>query len=300
MSLIWMYTRASITRNGYRTLAMLLGTLLAIGLLSAVLFYVDASAAHMTQSALAAVPVDMQVVANSADANLATIEPALSTQPGVIGASRFSVTTFTSGQISGDSTRATATTPGALLAVEANYLSIFSRPRLVDGQFSADGLVISKDMATNLGARPGDTITLHFADPVAPYTAKVSGIVDFSGADLLFAPTDPARRALAFNPPTNIVMMDLSVFNSTLRDPLLATTPTDSSGVVSQAQAAVSEQIHLSIDRAVLSGDPIQAQTDTEQMRRLLERQFPGQIRVINNLTDVIEGVKGDILWAKI
>ena len=66
MSLLWMYTRASITRNGYRTLAMLLGTLLAIGLLSAVLFYVDASAAHMAQSALAAVPVDMQVVANSA------------------------------------------------------------------------------------------------------------------------------------------------------------------------------------------------------------------------------------------
>ncbi|MCB0084873.1 MAG: hypothetical protein KDE47_28230, partial [Caldilineaceae bacterium] len=63
MNYIWTYTRNAILRNGYRTLGMLLGTLLATGLLSAVLFYVDASAAQMTQAALANVPVDMQVVA---------------------------------------------------------------------------------------------------------------------------------------------------------------------------------------------------------------------------------------------
>ena len=301
MNLLWMYTRASITRNGYRTLAMVLGTMLAIGLLSAVLFYVDASASQMTQKALAAVPVDLQVVANSTDANLAAVEPALASQPGITGASRFSLAGFTSGQISGDSSRATATTPGALLAVETNYFSVFSRPRVIEGQFSADGLLISKDMATNLGARPGDTITLRLAGLVAPYTAKVSGIVDLSGADVLFAPTDPLRRALAFNPPTNVVIMNLSTFDQSLRAPLLATAPAaDASAVVSQAQPPVSEQIHLRIDHAALPGDPIQAQTDTEQMRRLLERQFPGQIRIINNLTDAIEGVKGDILWAKI
>ncbi|MEZ4656148.1 MAG: hypothetical protein R2911_01095 [Caldilineaceae bacterium] len=50
MNYIWTYTRNAILRNGYRTLGMLLGTLLATGLLSAVLFYVDASAAQMTQS----------------------------------------------------------------------------------------------------------------------------------------------------------------------------------------------------------------------------------------------------------
>ena len=149
MNLLWMYTRASITRNAYRTLAMVLGTMLAIGLLSAVLFYVDSSAAQMTQKALATVPVDMQVVANSADANLAAVEPALTSQPDVTGAARFSIASFASGQISGDSSLATATTPGALIAVEPNYFSLFSLPRVIEGQFSADGLLISKDMATN-------------------------------------------------------------------------------------------------------------------------------------------------------
>ena len=301
MNLVWMYTRASITRNAYRTLAMVLGTMLAIGLLSAVLFYVDSSATQMTQKALATVPVDMQVVANSADANLAVVEPALTSQPDVIGAARFSIASFASGQISGDSSLATATTPGALIAVEPNYFSLFSLPRVIEGQFSADGLLISKDMATNLGARPGDTITLHFAGSVAPYTAQVSGIVDLSGADLLFASTDPQRRTLAFNPPANVVMMNLTTFNQTLRDPLVAAAPpADANAVVSQAQPPVSEQIHLKIDRRALPSDPILAQTATEQTRRLLERQFPGQIRVINNLTDAIEGVKSDILWAKI
>ena len=299
MNLLWMYTRASILRNRYRTLAMLVGTLLAIGLLSAVLFYVDASAAHMTQAAISGVPVDFQVVPNSADATLGTIEPLLSAQPGVTGAARFSLTHFSSGQISGGA-QATATTPGALIAVDPAYFSHFSLPRIIQGQFSTNGLLISKDMATNLGARPGDTITLHFPDPVPPYTATVSGIVDFSGADLLFAPTDPQRRALAFNPPANAVVMDLTTFNQTLRDPLLATTPVDTSGVVSTAQPAVSEQIHLSIDRAALPGDPLLAQTQTEQLRRLLEKQAPGQIRIINNLTTAIETVKSDVLWAKI
>ncbi len=301
MNLLWMYTRTSITRNVYRTLAMVLGTMLAIGLLSAVLFYVDSSAAQMTQKALATVPVDMQVVANSADANLAAVEPALTSQPDVTGAARFSIAQFASGQLSGDTSMATATTPGVLLAVEPNYFSLFSLPRVIEGQFSAAGLLISKDMATNLGARPGDTITLHFNGSVAPYTAKVSGIVDMSGADLLFASTDPQRRALSFNPPANVVIMDLTTFNQTLRDPLLATAaPTDANAVVSQAEPPVSEQIHLKIDRTVLPSDPLLAQTTTEQTRRLLERQFPGQIRVINNLTSAIEGVKSDILWAKI
>ncbi|MCB0127180.1 MAG: hypothetical protein KDE58_33190, partial [Caldilineaceae bacterium] len=71
MNYLITYTRAAILRNGYRTLGMLLGTLLAIGLLSAVLFYVDASAAQMTEAAIRTVPVDMQVVALTLKTKLA-------------------------------------------------------------------------------------------------------------------------------------------------------------------------------------------------------------------------------------
>ncbi|MCB0138958.1 MAG: ABC transporter permease [Caldilineaceae bacterium] len=318
MNYIWTYTRNAILRNGYRTLGMLLGTLLATGLLSAVLFYVDASAAQMTQAALANVPVDMQVVALTPDTHLADLQTQLAAQPDVTGVAPFSLAGFTSAQLTGGD-RATATTPGALIAIEPNYLSLFDHPQLVQGQLSSDGVLISKDMATNLGAKPGDAILLHFPDPAPPYQTIVSGIADLSGADALFAPTDAQHRGLAFNPPTNVVIMDWQRFNRDLRAALLAApaqpviqqvtvgaaanltaSGSGAANVVSVDQPAVSEQLHIRIDRAQLPGDPIQAQKITEQLRRLLERQAPGQISALNNLNAVIETVKGDILWAKI
>ncbi len=318
MNYLYSYTRAAILRNPYRTLGMLLGTLLAIGLLSAVLFYVDSSAAQMTQAAIRTVPVDMQVVTLAPETSLSALQGQLAAQPGVRAVAPFSLAGFTSGQLTGGD-RATATTPGALIAVNPDYLTTFAYPQLVQGALTTDGILISKDMATNLGAKPGDTIQLNFPAPAPPYQAVVRGIADLSGADQLFAPTDAQHRGMAFNPPTNVVIMDLARFNRDLRAALLAAPAQPViqqvtvgaaanstanggvvTGVVSSDQPAVSEQLHIRIDHTTLPGDPIQAQKTTEQLRRLLERQAPGQISVLNNLYAVIESVKGDILWAKI
>ncbi len=300
ISLLRMYVSAAVARNRSRTLAMLLGTTLAISLLSSVLFYVDASAAQMTQTAISTVPADMQVVAANTQVDLNAVEPLLLAQPGVKGGARFSLAPFSSSQLA-SSNRATATTPGALMAVDGDYFKVFSRPKIAEGQLTAGSVLISKDLATNLGARPGDKVTFSFDNGVDPLSTTVSGIVDLSGADLLFDPTDPQRRPLAFNPPANVAVMDLATFNQVLRDALLAaSTSANANTVVTQATPPVSEQLHLSIDRVALSGDPLQAQADTEQLRRVLERQAPGQIQVINNLSDAIESVKSDVLWAKI
>ncbi|MEZ4620058.1 MAG: hypothetical protein R2867_31775 [Caldilineaceae bacterium] len=318
MNYLTTYTRAAILRNGYRTLGMLLGTLLAIGLLSAVLFYVDASAAQMTEAAIRTVPVDMQVVALTLKTKLATLQSQLAAQSGVKTVEPFSLAGFTSGQLTGGD-RATATTPGALIAVNPSYLTQFAHPQLVQGQFTADGVLISKDMATNLGAKPGDQIQLNFPAPAAPYQATVTGIADLSGADQLFAPTDAQHHGMAFNPPGNVVIMDLTRFNDALRADLLAAPAQPViqqvtvgaaanstanggvvAGIITSGEPSVSEQLHIGIDHTALPGDPIQAQKTTEQLRRLLERQAPGQITVLNNLYAVIEMVKADILWAKI
>lgn len=300
MAYIWTYTRAAVLRNRYRTLAMLLGIVLAVGLLSAALFYVDASAAHMTQTAVANVPVDMQIVATSPDTSLDALQNQIAAQPGVTHTALFSLSHFDGGQLTGGS-RATATTAGALIAIQPDYLTIFGKPTIVQGQFSADGVLISKDMATNLGAKPGDTIQLNFSSPIPPFVTHVTGIADLSGLDLLFAPTDAQHRQQAFNPPANVVIMDLGVFNAQLRSTLLSTQPASTDNpVVNANAAAINEQLHIQINRAGLAGDPIQAQLDTEQLRRQIERQAPGQISAINNLNDAIEAVKGDVLWAKI
>ncbi|CAN5731585.1 hypothetical protein BH10CHL1_BH10CHL1_06320 [soil metagenome] len=304
MAIIGTYAWAAVLRNGYRTLGMLLGTLLATGLLSAVLFYIDASAAHMTQTALVNVPVDLQVIATSSDLQLTSLRTQLAAQAGVAGLTPFSLASFSRSQLTGE--RTTATTAGALLAVEPYYFTLFAHPQIVQGQFSRDGVLISKDLATNLGAKPGDSLQLHFAAPVPAFSTKVSGIVDMAGADLLFAPTDVQHRQAAFNPPANVIIIDYARFNEQLRAALLTTAAQPVAngpavnGVVSANTRPVVEQLHIHLDRAQLPGDPLQAQSVTEQLRRRLERQAPGQITVLNNLSDVIENVKGDILWAKI
>src|SRR5262249_40856079 len=124
---------------------------------------------------------------------------------------------------------------------------------------------------------------------------------DLSGLDLLFAPTDAQHRPQAFNPPANVAIIDLTVFNDELRSALLAAQPNSADNpVVATNAAAASEQLHVRINRLGLPGDPIQAQWDTEQLRRQIEAQAPGQVSVLNNLNDAVETVKDDVLWAKI
>ena len=47
--------------------------------------------------------------------------------------------------------------------------------------------------------------------------------------DTLFAPVDPLQRALPFNPPADVVIMDYASFERTLKAPLLAHAPQASS-----------------------------------------------------------------------
>jgi hypothetical protein len=125
-------------------------------------------------------------------------------------------------------------------------------------------------------------------------------------ADRLFAPTDPRLQSAAFNPPANVVLLPLSVFDTQLAARLRDAAPpaqpvtTGSAGAVVQTDVLpVDRQIHIRIDRSALASDPTQAQTQTSLVRRSLEKLYPGQVRVSDELYAAIDGVKGDVLWAQ-
>src|SRR5207244_7607700 len=59
---MWGYARRDLTRNPRRTLASVVGVALGVGLFSAVLLFIDTSAATMTQRAIAPLTLDMQRV----------------------------------------------------------------------------------------------------------------------------------------------------------------------------------------------------------------------------------------------
>src|ERR1700681_1653545 len=54
------YSLRDLTRNPRRTLASVVGVALAVGLFSSTAFFVDGSAARMTERAIAPVAIDMQ------------------------------------------------------------------------------------------------------------------------------------------------------------------------------------------------------------------------------------------------
>jgi len=97
-------------------------------------------------------------------------------------------------------------------------------------------------------------------------------------------------------------LFDAQFFFSHLKNapPVEANTPGTSNTVVQSDALPVQRQIHLKIDRAALAGDPAQAQLQTTQLRLALEKLYPNQLRVSDELFAAIDTVKADVLWAQV
>jgi len=291
----------SIMRLPRRGAGAVAGTALAVGLLSAVLFFVDASAHAMTGRALSGVSVDMQAAVVGPGLSLDTARAALARYPGVRAAARFARAPLLGSSFQRGATLATSGA-GAIIAVDPSYLRTFDALRPRAGSFGPGGVLLSQDMGTNLGARVGDVVTLALPGG-GPYRVRVTGIVNMTRADALFQPTDPAAQAASFKPPVDVVIMDYATFAHTLRARLAsaaAPPSTASGGVVQQAGAALVEQVHIALDRAALPDDPAAAQARTLALRRDIEKAFPGQLQVVNNVGTALDTLKFDITWATV
>ncbi len=294
----------SIARLPRRGAAAIAGTALSVGLLSAVLFFVDASAHAMTGRALAGVSVDMQAAIVGPGLPLDTARAAIARYPDVRAAARFARARLLGSSLQRGATLATSGA-GALVAVDPSYLRTFDALRIRAGAFRPDGVLLSQDMGTNLGARVGDIVTLALPGAGGPYHARVTGIVNMTRADALFQPTDPAAQAASFKPPVDVVIMEYTTFARTLRARLAAAeAPAPASaaagGAAQQAGSALVEQVHIALNRAALPDDPAAAQARTLALRRDIEKAFPGQLQVVNNVGTALDTLKGDITWATV
>jgi len=295
----------SIARLPRRGAGAVAGTALSVGLLSAVLFFVDASAHAMTGRALAGVSVDMQAAIVGPGLPLDTARAAIARYPDVRAAARFARAPLLGSSLQRGATLATSGA-GALVAVDPSYLRTFDALRIRAGAFGPDGVLLSQDMGTNLGARVGDVVTLALPGAGGPYHARVTGIVNMTRADALFQPTDPAAQAASFKPPVDVVIMEYTTFARTLRARLAAAPAPASAasaaagGAAPQAGSALVEQVHIALNRAALPDDPAAAQARTLALRRDIEKAFPGQLQVVNNVGTALDTLKGDITWATV
>jgi len=287
------YAGRLVRRTPGRTLTYLFGLALAVGLFATILFFVDASSRRMTSLALAPVQLDMVGHGTTPDLDPSKAAAALAKVNGITAAEPVISADFASATKKGDSVVSPA---GRLFGIQSSYLTTFDLLTISQGKFDTAGALISEPLAIAQKIAVGDTIVLTFTGIDHPITLTVSGLLDTTHADALFAASEAANTVIA-----NLVFVDIGWFNTNLSTTLKALPPTTLASGTTPAQGfAVDPQVHLRVSRAWLSPDPTQANLQVVALRRTLERQFTGQLRVTNNLESAFTSAGSDVLSAKI
>jgi putative ABC transport system permease protein len=185
--------------------------------------------------------------------------------------------------------------PLRVFAFDPPFQAHYPMVRITGGAYSAGTVLLSSDAATALGVAPGNDISLSVPGRLQPIALKVGGVADFSKADALFASRSADNQGEFVQVP-NVVVVGMDVFSNTILpalrmdavspSPLLKTSPT--------------MELDVQVDRARLASDPSTAAIFTQGLKRSIERTAPGQVIVIDNLSDALIAARGDAILAKI
>lgn len=276
----------------HRTLALLamaVGVALAVALLASLGTFLSSSKAQMTSRAVSTVAVDWQVeVQRGADAT--RVAQTVAADPHVTTTALVQAAT-TSGLEHTSKATTQTTGPGQVLGLPGDYARLFpGEIRLLAGTgWTGDGAgaLLFQQTAANLGARPGDTISIGRAG-LSPATVRVAGIVDLPQADSLFqqvgAPPGTGLQA----PPDNVVLLPDAGWH-TVFDPLATSRPDQ-----------VRTQVHATTEHAGLPPDPVAAYTEVTGQARHLEVQLAGSGLVGDNLGAALGAARSDALYAQV
>ncbi len=286
------YAWRLVTRKPRRTLTYLFGLALAVGLFAGILFFVDATTRQMTD--LSVMPVKLDVVAHATipEFNVIDAAPVIADQRGMSAAEPVFSADFASAVKVGD----TQLTPsGRMFAITPTYLQTFDILQISSGSFDPQGVMISEAMAVSQNLKIGDSLQFTFTGVDKPIILNVSGIMNMGNAEVLFATSTEAENAIV----ADVVFVDSSWFQKNLL-PSLQTLAASPPASLAPGAIILDPQVHVKIDRTQLPANPTLAAYRADALRRLVERQFPGQLKAVDNLSGALSAAKGDVLSAKI
>jgi len=307
MSLV-RHTFRLVIREPRRSIAALVGVAIASALITTVLLFGTASGSTVTRRALADLPIDAQVVLEPG-VDPTAAGATVGADPAVRSVSPFDLAHFESASATKNGT-ATQTSVGVLVGVDPAYSPATGLFALSSGAIDPGEIAISRDLASNLGAVPGDSIA--FALPGgASVTLRVSGIVSIAGADLILGPLDAAHRAAGANAPVNVAVMTRSDLESQVlpmipptsraSDPgASGSSPAGAATPVFAADPAVRRELHVQLVHALLPGEPVAAQAWLDTVRRRVERQGAGSLRWVDDASASLEPLAADLAWGQI
>ena len=290
--MIFQYAWRLVTRNLRRTFTYLFGLALSVGFFAGILFFVDATMRQMTTLALEPVKIDLIAHAVGVDFNVMDAVPSITGQRGVTAAEPIYAADFASAAKPG----ATQASPsGRMFAISPSYLNTFDILQISAGKFDPQGVMISEAMAVSQNLKVGDQLQFSFSGIDQQVTLPVSGIVNMDNASVLFATSTEAENAIV----ADVAFVDLNWFQNHLYQQLV-TIAANPPATMAPGAVILDPQLHIKIDRNQLPADPTLAAYHTDALRRSIERQYPGQLKAVDNLSGALSSAKGDVLSAKI
>ena len=279
----------------------LLGIALPVALFCATAFYVDTSAKQLSSHAVAAVQIDMQVLATSPATTSAALDAALTGLPHVRQVEPFATVDLLATLPGGGAPRTVR-----VFSVLPSYLVNHPWVKTTSGNLAGGAMLADTLGSTTVPGQGRGSIQLQIPG-AGTVGVPVVGTVDLRKADTWFALTTGDNQGNVVFFPDSIVV-DYGVFSKTILpalrvSQLQTSTPAVGTGTVPASGntiGTVSVQAHVEIDRSVLASDPSVALARTTAIRRSLERALPGQVTALDNLGDSLNAAKGDAANAKV
>jgi putative ABC transport system permease protein len=260
------------------------GLALTVGLLGALGAFVVSSANSMARRAVAAVPVDWQVLI-APGADLASVTKSIDAATpyaalqavGYADAAGFAATT-------GDTSQTTG--PGKVLGLEPDYRARFP-DQITLSVGSWDGVLIAAQTAANLHVSPGDTISIERIG-APPVEVEVAGVVALPNADSMFQAVGVPKGIAPQAPPDNVLIMPTAQWQTTFVPQQAARPDT------------VRMQVHVRLAHDALPSDPGAAFIQAQRTANNFEARVAGSAAVANNLAARLDGVRADALYAQV
>lgn len=312
------YAWKLVARNKQRSFTFVFGLVLSIGLFSGILFFIDTMSRGMTQKALAPVTLDMVAHTVKVDEEPLAMVPKIAAIRGVSAVESVASADFatamrvpsilvpSSGKSSGSVAGGTTGTGnvvdplignavGRMFAINPSYLSTFNLVKISQGSFQEKGVVVSESMAVARKLALGESLNFSFSGLKGTFTLPITGIANMEGADALFSTATEAENSIV----SDVVFVDYRWFKDTLLPDLrkLALNPAT---VTPPGGILLDQQLHIKIDRTQLPSDPVSAAIQADALRRSIERQYSGDLKVVDNISGNLSSTKSDVLSAKI
>jgi putative ABC transport system permease protein len=242
--------------------------------------FFTASRARMTEQAVAAVPVDWQVLLSDGSSTAHTIQtirsaPGVETTLPVAYADVFGFRSSTAGTVR-------TTGSGKLLGLPSGFARSFSgeiRPLLG----STSGVLLAQQTAANLGASVGSRVSIR-RPGLPPVSLVVEGIVDLPAADQLFQAIGVASGVAPTAPPDNVMLVP----DVTWRHLFAGSPP-----------GTTSTEIFTELSH-VLPADPGAAFSQVIGRAKNLEASLAGGGLVGDNLAAQLDGARSDAIYAQL